>query len=65
MKKCPSSICQADPTTVPQVDLTGVQLALAERQSELPHTARATVSGMHNTAPLVIDINNKISINQE
>eukprot|EP00092_Neocalanus_flemingeri_P017345 GFUD01018760.1.p1 GENE.GFUD01018760.1~~GFUD01018760.1.p1 ORF type:complete len:458 (-),score=135.45 GFUD01018760.1:108-1481(-) len=46
MKKCPTNICKADPTTVPQVDLTGVQLALAERQSELPHTARATVSGI-------------------
>ena len=46
MKKCPANICKADPTTVPQVDLTGVQLALAERQSELPHTARATVSGI-------------------
>ena len=47
MKKCPSTICKADPTTVPQVDLTGIQLALAERQSELPHTARATVSGKY------------------
>ena len=46
MKKCPANISSADPTTVPQVDLTGVQLALAERQSELPHTARATVSGI-------------------
>jgi len=46
MKKCPGNISSADPTTVPQVDLTGVQLALAERQSELPHTARATVSGI-------------------
>jgi len=46
MKKCPANICKADPSTVPQVDLTGVQLALAERQSELPHTARATVSGI-------------------
>lgn len=46
MKKCPVNICKADPTTVPQVDLTGVQLALAERQSELPHTARASVSGI-------------------
>jgi len=46
MKKCPLNICKAEPSTLPQVDLTGVQLALAERQSELPHTARAMVSGI-------------------
>ena len=27
-----------------KVDLTGVQLALAESQSQLPHTARSAVS---------------------
>jgi len=46
VKKTPVAICKADPVTVPQVDLTGVQLALAERQSDLPHTARATISGV-------------------
>jgi len=46
MKKTPASICKSDPFTVPQVDLTGVQLALAERQSEVPHTARSAVSGI-------------------
>lgn len=46
MKKNASVISKSDSVTMPQVDLTGVQLALAERQSELPHTARAAVSGI-------------------
>ncbi|XP_023342997.1 CCR4-NOT transcription complex subunit 11 [Eurytemora carolleeae] len=46
LKKSPGTICKADTVSVPQVDLTGVQLSLAERQSELPHTARSAVSGV-------------------
>ena len=41
-----SSICHSDPSTVPSVDLTGVQLALVETASQWPHTARASVSGI-------------------
>jgi len=46
MKRTAGAISRSDPTTVPGVDLTGVQLALAESQSQLPHTARASVSGI-------------------
>jgi len=31
---------------VPQVDLTGVQLILTERESQIPHTARSSISGI-------------------
>lgn len=31
---------------VRQVDLTGIQLSLTERHSDLPHTARAVVTGV-------------------
>jgi len=46
VKKTASIISNGDPMTVPQVDLTGIQLILAERQSQLPHTARSAVSGI-------------------
>jgi len=46
MKRSAGNITKSDPSTVPAVDLTGVQLALAERHSELAHTARAAVSGL-------------------
>ena len=44
MKRTVGSICHSDPSTVPSVDLTGVQLA--ETASQWPHTARASVSGI-------------------
>jgi len=46
MKKTATVVSKSDSVSMPQVDLTGVQLALAERQSELPHTARAAVPGI-------------------
>jgi len=46
MKRSPGNISKSDPSTVPAVDLTEVQLALAEQQSQLPMTARAAVSGI-------------------
>jgi len=46
LKKSAAAICKSDPVTVPQVDLTGVQLALAERQSQIPHTARSAIPSL-------------------
>lgn len=46
MKRSPASISSLDPSTVPPLDLTGIQLALAEHHSELPVTARAAVQGI-------------------
>ena len=40
MKRTAASISLSDPSTVPSVDLTGVQLALASVASQWPHTAR-------------------------
>lgn len=46
IKKSPQQICQSDLMhSIPPVDLTGIQLAIAERESELPHSSRAGVSG--------------------
>jgi len=46
MKKTAGSLGKSDPANLPGVDLSGVQLALAESQSQLPHTARAAVTGI-------------------
>ena len=46
MKRTAASLGKSDPATLPPVDLTGIQLALAESQSQLPHTARASVTGI-------------------
>ena len=48
MKRSAPAIIKSDPTSLnlPPVDLTGVQLALAETESQLPHTARASVTGI-------------------
>lgn len=48
MKRTAAAIIKSDPASLslPPVDLTGVQLALAETQSQLPHTARAAVTGI-------------------
>ena len=48
MKKTAAAIIKSEPTSLslPPVDLTGVQLALAETESQLPHTARASVTGI-------------------
>lgn len=43
LKKTATQILMSDPSSYHSVDITSVQLALAERQSELPHTARAGV----------------------
>lgn len=43
-KKSPRAICESQPLSMPPVDLSGIQLTLAERESEIPHTARAGVS---------------------
>ena len=54
IKKSPRAICESQPVSMPQVDLTGIQLTLAERESELPHTARAgvpPVMSVPNTEP--------------
>ena len=50
MKRSAGSICRSDPTTVPGVDLTNVQLTLAQSQSQLPVTARARSATNQNTA---------------
>lgn len=46
MKRSAGSICRSDPMTVPGVDLTNVQLTLAQSQSQLPVSARANVTGI-------------------
>ncbi|XP_034237775.1 CCR4-NOT transcription complex subunit 11 [Thrips palmi] len=43
LKKTATQVLMSDPSSYHNVDITSVQLALAERQSELPHTARAGV----------------------
>lgn len=55
MKRTAGGVTRADTVSVPSVDLTGVQLALAEAQSQLPHTARAGVTGILADAELPQD----------
>lgn len=43
LKKTASQVLGSDIATFHNVDVTGIQLALAERQSELPHTSRSAV----------------------
>lgn len=43
LKKTPSQILNSDLGTFHGVDITSIQLALAERQSELPHTSRSAI----------------------
>ncbi|XP_026278889.1 CCR4-NOT transcription complex subunit 11 isoform X2 [Frankliniella occidentalis] len=43
LKKTAPQVLNSEPSSYHSVDITSVQLALAERQSELPHTARAGV----------------------
>ncbi|KAJ1524164.1 hypothetical protein ONE63_010691 [Megalurothrips usitatus] len=43
LKKTAGQVIMSDPSCYHNADITHVQLALAERQSELPHTARAGV----------------------
>lgn len=44
MKKSPIQVLQTDPTVLPQnYDISGLQLALAERQSQMPHGSRSGI----------------------
>jgi hypothetical protein len=43
LKKTPNQILSSDLGTFHNVDITSIQLALAERQSELPHTSRSGI----------------------
>ena len=43
LKKSASQILNSDMGTFHNVDITSIQLALAERQSELPHTSRSGI----------------------
>lgn len=43
LKKSAKQVLVSDPSSYHSVDITGIQLALAERQSELPHTSRVGI----------------------
>jgi len=43
LKRTANQILSSDLATFHSVDITSMQLALAERQSELPHTSRSGI----------------------
>lgn len=55
VKKTAAAITTGDLANMTQVDVTGIQLSLAERQSELPHTARAAVTAIIPDSDLIQD----------